>query len=132
MKHETGEEFPAEELAVASWLRDVARETAARALPSASQLWWKAQIIRRLVERDALSERATRPLCLSQWLGLGLVCFVVALVITSLGSGLLGGLDLAAWTTGAAAWRFVLGLFLVGTVLPLLGLGTLWLLWREA
>ncbi len=132
MKHEAGEEFVAEERVVARWLRDVARETTPRAVPSASQLWWKAQIIRRLVERDALADRATRPLRLSQWLGLGIVCFVFALVLTSLGSGLLGDLDLAAWTTGAATWRFILGLFLVGTVLPLLGLGTLWLLWREA
>ena len=30
------------------------------------------------------------------------------------------------------SWRWVAGLFLFGTVLPVLGVGALWMLWRDA
>lgn len=122
----------AEELGVARWLRVVARETPPRPLPSASQLWWKAQIIRRLVEQESLTDRATRPLRLTQWISLGILSVVFTLIVSWLASSFLGDLDLAALPTGASDWRWLLGLFLFGTVLPVLGLGTLWMLWRNA
>ncbi len=132
MKHEVGAGFRDEELAVARWLQGVAHSTPPRPLPSASQLWWKAQIIRRLVERESLADRVTRPLRLTQWLSLGILSIVFALVLTWLGSSLLGDLDLEGLATAVSGWRFLLGIFLFGTVLPILGLGTVWLLWREA
>lgn len=119
-----------EEHEVASWLRQSAREVPVRPLASASQLWWKAEIIRRLTDRDTLVDRATRPLRWGQWASLVLVSLLAALFATWLG-GALGesGADLARLATG---WRGILGLLAFGSAPPLLGFGVMWLLWRDA
>ena len=121
-----------EERWVAQWLRQAAAETAPRPLPSASQIWWKARIIRQLVERDSQAEKAVRPVLWSQGIGLGLLILVAALLLTVLGGSLLGGLDSASLASGSSPWRWVSGFLLFGTVLPILGLGALWVLWRDA
>lgn len=48
--------------AVSTWLRGVAQETMIGSLPRADQVWWRAQVERRLEERRALVERAARPI----------------------------------------------------------------------
>lgn len=60
-------------------LRQLARQTRPeKPLPSAEQLWWRAEVIRRLVERDHAMQQAEKPLLWSQAAGLFLV--VVALL----------------------------------------------------
>jgi hypothetical protein len=55
-------------------LRRLARETRPeKPLPSAEQLWWRAEVIRRLVARDEVVRKAERPLLWSQIAGLLLV-----------------------------------------------------------
>lgn len=44
-------------------LRQLARETRpTNALPDAAQLWWRAEVIRRLVARENAARQAERPL----------------------------------------------------------------------
>jgi hypothetical protein len=55
-------------------LRQLARETRpAKPLPSAEQIWWRAEVIRRLVAREEAARQAERPLLWSQVVGLVLV-----------------------------------------------------------
>ncbi|HWM93248.1 MAG TPA: hypothetical protein VN493_20970 [Thermoanaerobaculia bacterium] len=55
-------------------LRQLARETRpAKPLPSAEQIWWRAEVIRRLVSREEAARRAERPLLWSQAAGFVLV-----------------------------------------------------------
>jgi hypothetical protein len=55
-------------------LRQLARETRPeKPLPSAEQLWWRAEVIRRLVSRDEAVRQAEKPLLWSQAAGLFLV-----------------------------------------------------------
>lgn len=126
----------AEEADVARWLRRAALqeppESHGRRLPSASQLWWKAQIIRRLVERDRLAEQATRPARWSQWAGLGLVCLLLTFLSAWLGSDLLMKLDSETLSQAVSGPRGLVGLLVAGTVLPLVGFGVFWTMWRDA
>lgn len=65
----TEDTFPLEE-----GLRRLARETRPeRPLPSAEQIWWRAEVIRRLVSRDETVRKAEKPLIWSQAAGLFLV-----------------------------------------------------------
>ncbi|MCP3964281.1 MAG: hypothetical protein GY719_41160 [bacterium] len=120
-----------EALEMATWLRAAARrETGADRLPSASQIWWRAQIIRDLVEQESLSRQVTRPARWMQWTGAGLVGLLTALFITFQAALLLEPvLDMASSPTG---WRWLAGLLVVGTVLPLAAFTALWVTWREA
>ena len=65
-------------------LRQLARETRpAKPLPTAEQLWWRAEVIRRLVSREEAVRKAERPLLWSQAAGLllvllGLLFFLVS------------------------------------------------------
>lgn len=55
-------------------LRQLARETRpAKPLPSAEQIWWRAEVIRRLVAREEAALKAERPLLWTQAIGLVLV-----------------------------------------------------------
>jgi hypothetical protein len=55
-------------------LRRLARETRPeRPLASAGEIWWRAEVIRRLVERENAVQEAERPLLWGQILGLFLV-----------------------------------------------------------
>ena len=55
-------------------LRQLARETRpTNPLPSAEQIWWRAEVIRRLVAREEAALKAERPLLWSQAAGLILV-----------------------------------------------------------
>ena len=65
-------------------LRQLARETLPpKPLPEAGWLWWRAEVIRRLVAREEASWQAERPLLWSQAAGLllvlaGLLVFLVS------------------------------------------------------
>ncbi len=122
----------AEALGVAGWLHRAASEEPPRAgLPSASQLWWRARIIRELVERESRVARVTRASRWSQGAALALIGLLVAAALTGLTSGLFGGL--AGQVSGdAVPWGWLAGLLLAGTAVPLAGFGALWLLWRES
>ena len=55
-------------------LRQLARQTRpSKPLPSAEQIWWRAEVIRRLVSREEAARQAERPLLWSQAAGLFLV-----------------------------------------------------------
>ncbi len=100
-------------------------------LPSAGQIWWKAEIIRRLTERDEQIRKATRPILWGQAIGLvvlGVTFLLAVLWAPQLHAGssgwLLGGL-LGELMTGNA-WLPV-------TLAPLLGLVALiFFILREA
>lgn len=65
-------------------LRQLARETRpAKPLPSAEQLWWRAEVIRRLVERDEAVRQAEKPLLWSQAAGLLLVIVALLSLVVS-------------------------------------------------
>lgn len=49
-------------VAVSTWLQGVDRETVVASLPRADRVWWRAQVERRLEERQALVDRAARPI----------------------------------------------------------------------
>ncbi len=121
-----------ETAAVADWLQREARRQPPRdGLPSASHLWWRAQIIRDLVERETAVERATRPVRWLQVVALGALGLAIALALRWLTASLLGGLE--TQVAGATvSLRWLGGLLLAGTVVPLAGFAALWLLWREA
>jgi len=59
-----------EEMEVGRLLRELAAETEPALLPTASQLWWKAEILLRLEERQEAGERAARPAIWGQAAGL--------------------------------------------------------------
>lgn len=65
-------------------LRQLARETRPeKPLASAGELWWRAEVIRRLVSREKAVQEAERPLLWGQALGLllvivGLLAFFVS------------------------------------------------------
>ncbi len=121
----------AEAAGVAAWLRAAASEEPPRAdLPSASHLWWRARIIRDLVENESQVERVTRASRWSQAIGLALLGLLAAVSLTWLTSGLLGGLNQQI-SDGGVPWGWLAGLLLAGTAIPLVGFGALWLLWRE-
>jgi hypothetical protein len=55
-------------------LRQLAKETRpTKPLPSAEQIWWRAEVIRRLVSREEAARQAEKPLLWSQAAGLFLV-----------------------------------------------------------
>ncbi len=129
-EHARGCESCAEALSVATWLRRAAADESPRSLPSASHLWWRAQIIRDLVDNESRVERATRPVRWTQVIGLGVLCLPIFLTVTWLASSLFGGLQ-AQVTDGSVPWSLLAGLLLAGTVVPLAGFTALWVLWRE-
>jgi hypothetical protein len=51
-------------------LRELAAETEPARLPTAGQVWWKAEILLRLEERQEAGERAARPAIWGQAAGL--------------------------------------------------------------
>ena len=118
---------------VSQWLQQAADEdeldSRRRSLPTAGHLWWKAQIIRRLVERDRLAERVTRPARWSQWLGLGIGCLLLTSFTAWLGYDLLSGF--APLMSSASAPSALVGLVIAGTALPLLAFGACWWMWRD-
>ncbi len=122
----------AEALGVATWLRRAASEEEPRSgLPSADHLWWRAQIIRDLVAKESLVERSTRSSRWTQLVGLGLLCLLGGLALTWLTSSLFGDLQTEV-AAGSVPWRWLAGLLLAGTVVPLAGFTVLWVLWRES
>ncbi len=68
-----------ETLRVAGWLRGLDAEGPGPRLPTAGQLWWRAQIVRRL--SDPESARAARPV---KWgLGIGGLAVLTGLLLTA-------------------------------------------------
>lgn len=70
-----------EEARVAKWLQSQAAAGELPRLPTSSQLWWRAQILRSLSEPDPAIERATRPVVWSTRLGIVLAFFAVVLLV---------------------------------------------------
>jgi hypothetical protein len=67
---------------VASWLRQAAEEGApSPELRHSSHLWWRAQIIRRMTERQELAERATWPSLWAQVAGLLILAASISAVL---------------------------------------------------
>lgn len=65
-------------------LRQLARQTRpAKPLPSAEQIWWRAEVIRRLVSREEAARQAERPLLWSQAAGLFLVVAALLSLVLS-------------------------------------------------
>ncbi len=121
----------AEAVRVATLLHRAAEDAPPRAaLPSASHLWWRARIIRDLMADESRIEHATRSARWTQWIGLGLLCLLVALGLAGLTANLASGL--APQPTNGASWDWLAGLLFAGTVVPLLGFAALWLVWRES
>ncbi|MCP4654625.1 MAG: hypothetical protein GY856_04305 [bacterium] len=123
-----------ETLQVAGSLRRLAAGDQPR-LPSAGQIWWKAEIIRQLTERDEQIRKATRPILWGQAIGLvvlGAAFLLAVLWAPQLDAGssgwLLGG-PLGELMTGSAWLPVILGAVLA----PLLGLVALiFFILREA
>ncbi len=70
-----------ETLRVASALREASADGPEPRLPAAGQLWWRAQIVRRLKEPERRSERAAWPV---KWgLGLGGTAVLTGLLLTA-------------------------------------------------
>ncbi len=121
-----------EALNVATWLRREASQDVPRSdLPSASHLWWRARIIRDLTANESLIEQATRSTRWMQGLGLGLLGLLIASGLTMLTASLFSGLQTQA-AAGSMPWSWLVGLLVVGTIVPLAGFTALWTLWREA
>ena len=124
-------DLESENLHVAPLLERAARETPPRPdLPSASQLWWRARIIRDLTAKEQVVERATRSSRWVQGAGLALLCLLAALGLTWLSADALSGLRAEAAGNGAP-WNLLAGLLFAGTVVPLAGFTALWLIWRD-
>jgi hypothetical protein len=71
---------PDEALQVAGALRKLAAETRPpRPLPAAGQLWWRAEVVRRLVEKQEVAERELRPAIWSELAGVVLAVAVLLL-----------------------------------------------------
>ena len=121
----------AETLAVSAWMRRAASEDAPRpGLPSASHLWWRARIIRDLVEKESRVKRATWPSLWLQGAGLALLLLLAGTALTRLTSALLGEFhnQLAA---GSVSLTWIAALLLAGIALPVAGFAVLWAMWRE-
>lgn len=118
-----------ESVDAAAWLRRAAAAEPVPELPPPGRLWWKAQIVRRLQEREARIERAARPAMWGLGIGGGLLLAALgAAVALGLGRLLTALAELpvelpAGWITAAVA----------AFVLPVAALVVLFLLvWREA
>lgn len=61
--------------AVTRWMGDVAREARAAAAaahrPAASEIWWRAEVLRRVDRRRALARRAVRPIAVFERIAWG-------------------------------------------------------------
>lgn len=114
---------------VAAWLRRAAAAEPTPELPPPGRLWWKAQIVRRLKEKEVRIERAARPALWGLGIGGGAVLAALGVALALGLSRLLAALaDLpvelpAGWITAALA----------AFVLPVAALLALFfLVWREA
>jgi len=72
-----------EAVQVAGALRQLAAETRPpRPLPAAGQLWWRAEVVRRLVEKQEVAERGLRP---AVWGELAAVVLAVCVLLLFFG-----------------------------------------------
>lgn len=113
-----------EALRVAGGLRRLAAEERPPRLPTAAQVWWRAQIVSRLAGREAEIERATRPLA---W-GLGIGALAAFLGIAA-ALGQLGALLSAMPVEPSAGW-WTLGLAALGTPVAAFVVLFVWI-WHE-
>jgi hypothetical protein len=108
---------------VADWLHRIAEaEDPPPNLPTAGQIWWRAQILERLEEEDARARRAARP---AVWCRHLVGAMALAMILSALSMALGQGGGLAVSETGL--------LVASGVVLPLFAVfGVVAVLWREA
>lgn len=87
-----------EAVTVTRWLGDVATLTSRRTtLPSAESIWWRAQVVRKLLDRDEKEVRRTRPLA---WIQIGGVTLAALTVLSIFLSGNLMASGLVETLTG--------------------------------
>jgi len=98
MKNETTTERQ-----VTAFLQEAARQGAPK-LPTAAQVWWRAQILRNLVEKDTQERRATRPALIAQGIALAAWGLTLAWGISAVASGNLG---VPSWAVLTMAVTFV-------------------------
>ena len=113
-----------ETVRVAAFLQRAAEADHPR-LPTPSQLWWRARVVRRLTGQDPAADRATRPV---MW-GLGLGALVAVMALTLLVVGL--GRVFAAQVSPdlGDVWAF---LFLASVGFPVVAVAVLGLVLRES
>lgn len=107
--------------AVATRLRELAASEGPASLPGAGQIWWRAEVVRRLTAESERAERAARPAMWGMMLGLLAAAGGVVLGLVFGAERLLAGALPASATAGELLpIAFVLGsiplllLFLVG------------------
>lgn len=98
MKNET-----TTERRVTAFLQEAAREPASP-LPTAAQVWWRAQIIRDLVKKETQERRATRPALVAQGIALAAWGLTLAWGISAVASG---SMEVPSWAAVAMAVTFV-------------------------
>ena len=83
-------------VAVTTWLGDVAARTSREVIaPSAESIWWRAQVVRKLCDRDDREYRRAKPLAWIQVGGVTLAAVTVVSILLSEGwiaDGLVGRL----------------------------------------
>ena len=96
--HERAEELQDEERQIASALRQLAAETRPpHPLPTAGQLWWRAEVARRLAGKtDGRVDRALRPATWGQRAGLAVLLVFFTLQAPALLDSLGRRIDLGA------------------------------------
>jgi hypothetical protein len=84
--HDRDEEVQDEELQIANALRQLAAETRPpHPLPTAGQIWWRAEVARRLAGKpDGRVDRALRPATWGQRAGLAVLLAFFALEVPAL------------------------------------------------
>lgn len=112
---------------VAQGLSALARETRpAHALPSAGQLWWRAEIVRKLLEQQGAADpKAIRPALWGEAAGVAFAVLVLTLFVGFEGAELLGR------ATESASRSGLLGIAAALALVPLAVLALLGLLVRE-
>lgn len=88
---------------VKAFLQEAAREDVPR-LPTAAQLWWRAELLRDLAKKEKQERRATRPALVGQGVALAAWVLTLSWGIPAVAAGSLG---MAEWTAVAMAVTLV-------------------------
>lgn len=111
--------------AVATRLRELAASERPAGLPTAGQIWWRAEVVRRLTADSEIAEQAARPAIWGMMLGLLVAAGGLVLSLVFGAERLLAGLLRTSGTAGdLLPVAFVLGSIPL-LLLVLVGLGLL-------